>query len=56
MAATLLSIVMLGAFILAAGGIYLIIKRGERKKGMLMLAAAVVFLGNVAIWTAPLPR
>ena len=56
MAETLLSLVMLCAFLLAAGGLYLIVKRGERKKGLLMLAAAAVFLGNVAIWTLPLPR
>jgi hypothetical protein len=51
---TLLAIIMLSAFALAAGGIYLIRSRGDRKKGWLMLAAAAVFLGNVAIWTVPL--
>ncbi len=54
MADTLFAIAVLCAFTLAAGGIYLIAKRGERKKGWLMLAAAAVLLGNVAIWTVPL--
>ena len=51
MHSTLLSILMIAAFLLGAGGMWLIVKRGETKKGMLMLAAAAVFLGNVVIWT-----
>nr|WP_295371600.1 hypothetical protein [uncultured Sphingosinicella sp.] len=53
LAATLLSIVMLAVFALAAGGIYLIATRRDRKRGVLMLAAAAVFLVNVLIWTLP---
>lgn len=49
--ATFLSILMLAAFALAAGGIHLLIKRKDRKKGLLMLAAAAVALGNVLVWT-----
>jgi hypothetical protein len=49
--AALLSIAMLAAFVLAGGGLWLLVKRGERKRGLLMLAAAAVMLGNVLIWT-----
>ena len=51
--AILLSILMLAAFLLAAGGIWLIAKRRETRKGVLMLIAALVFVGNVLIWTLP---
>lgn len=47
--ATILSIMMLAVFALTAGGIVLI--RRDRRKGILMLVAAAVLLGNVAIWT-----
>jgi hypothetical protein len=49
--ATLLSILMLGAFALTAGAIYLISSRRDRRKGMLMLVAAAVMVGNVLVWT-----
>ena len=49
--ATFLSILMLAAFLLAWGGIYLVVKKGDRKKGILMLVAAAVAVGNVLIWT-----
>jgi len=49
--ATILSILMVAAFLLGAGGIYLIVKRQERSKGILMLLAAAVALINVLIWT-----
>lgn len=52
--ATFLSILMIAAFALAAGGIHLLVRRKDRKKGMLMLAAAAVALGNVLVWTLPL--
>lgn len=51
MHAALLSILMIAAFLLAAGGIWLIARRGEMKKGALMLLAAAIFIGNVLIWT-----
>lgn len=47
----LLSVVMIAAFLLGAGGIVLIARRGETKKGILMLVAALVLVGNVLIWT-----
>lgn len=46
-----LSLLMLAAILLGAGGTWLIVKRGDRRKGVLMLVAAIVFLGNVLIWT-----
>ena len=49
--ATMLSILMIAAFALAAGGIHLLVKRKDRKKGVLMLLAAAVALGNVLVWT-----
>jgi hypothetical protein len=48
---TVLSIVMIAAFLLGAGGMWLIVRRGETKKGLLMLVAALVLLGNVLVWT-----
>lgn len=46
-----LSLAMLAVFALGAGGVWLIVKRKDRKRGVLMLAAAAVVLVNVAIWT-----
>ena len=53
MANTLFAFVMLAVFALAAGGLYLIIKRNNRKQGGLMLLAAFIFFANVLIWTIP---
>ena len=49
--ALVLSILMIAAALLAVGGVHLIVRRGERGKGALMLLAAVVALGNVLVWT-----
>jgi hypothetical protein len=53
--AIFLSILMIAAFALAAGGLHLLVRRKDRKKGILMLIAAAVALGNVLVWTWPLP-
>lgn len=53
--ALLMSIAMLAVFLLAGGGLWLIAKARDRKKGGLMLAAAAVLLVNVLIWTLPTP-
>lgn len=50
-AAAALSIAVLAAFALAGGGAWVLIKREERKQGMLMLIAAAVLFANVMIWT-----
>jgi hypothetical protein len=49
--ALLLSLLMLAGFALAAGGIYTLTKLKDRTKGILMLIAALVMWGNVAILT-----
>ena len=50
-AAATLSIAVLASFALLAGGAHLLIRRKERKQGILMLIAAAVLFGNVLIWT-----
>ncbi len=50
-AATILSILVLATFALVGGGAYFLIKRKERKQGVLMLIAAAVLFGNVLVWT-----
>lgn len=51
MASALLSVMMIAAFLLGAGGLWLMVKRRDRMKGALMLVAALVLLGNVLVWT-----
>jgi len=51
LAATFLSILMIAAFALAVGGTHLLIRRNDRRKGMLMLLAAGVAFANVLVWT-----
>ena len=48
--AALLSIMMIACFALAAGAI-VAFKRRDKKRGLLMRAAAAVILANVLIWT-----
>ena len=50
-AAAILSVMMIATFALAAGGVWLIVRRGDARKGLLMLIAALVLLGNVLIQT-----
>jgi hypothetical protein len=46
-----LSVAMIAAFLLAAGGV-VTIRRGEhRQQGWLMIVAAMVLVGNVLVWT-----
>ena len=49
----ILSILMLGGLGLIAGA-WLLTRRGERKKALLMLVAALVMFGNVALLVVPL--
>jgi len=51
-----LSVAMIAVFALAGGGGWLIAKRRDRKRGILMIVAALVIAGNVAIWTMPIPK
>lgn len=55
MLAVILSIAVLGAFALTAGGLWLVFSRGERRQGWLMVLAAAVLFANVLIWSLP-PR
>jgi hypothetical protein len=50
LAATLLSIAMIGVVALIVGAVAMF-RRGERQRAVLMLAAAFVTLVNVLIWT-----
>ncbi|HEU0134512.1 MAG TPA: hypothetical protein VFR28_06785 [Allosphingosinicella sp.] len=50
-AATALSVAVIGSFALVVGGAYLLIRKKERKQGVLMLIAAAVLFGNVLVWT-----
>jgi hypothetical protein len=50
-AAAATAIAMLGMFACLIGGIVLIVKKQDTKKGVLMLVMAAVLLANVAIWT-----
>ncbi|PSJ39392.1 hypothetical protein [Allosphingosinicella deserti] len=50
-----LSVAVIAAFALSIGGTYLLVKRKERKQGLLMLLCAAVFFVNVLIWTLPTP-
>lgn len=49
--AALLSILMIAGFLLAGGGLWLVLGGRDRNKGLLMLLAAAVMFGNVLIWT-----
>ena len=46
-----MSLAMIAAFLLAAVGARLAMWQGDRKRGLLMLAAAAVLVGNVLVWT-----
>jgi len=48
-----LSILMAAAFALTGGGIWLAVKAGERKRGLLMVGAGLIMFANVIIWTLP---
>lgn len=47
----MMAIAMIAAFLLIIGGIRLVMRREERGRGLLMLGAAAVLIGNVLIWT-----
>jgi hypothetical protein len=49
--ALLLSLLMLAGFALTGGGIYTLVKAKDRTRGVLMIVAALVMFGNVAIMT-----
>jgi high-affinity Fe2+/Pb2+ permease len=46
-----MALAMITAFLLAAGGVKLALTRETRSRGALMIAAALVLVMNVMIWT-----
>ncbi len=50
-ASAALTLAMIACFLLVAGAVKLLREPQTRGKGGLMLAAALVILGNVLIWT-----
>ena len=46
-----MSLAMLAAFLLGFAGVRLLLSKGTRGRGALMIAAALVLVGNVLIWT-----
>lgn len=49
--ALFLGIAMMAVFVLTGGALYLLRTGGDRKRGVLMLVAALVLFSNVLIWT-----
>jgi hypothetical protein len=54
MTGTILSILMLAGVVLTGGGIYTLVRKGERKRGWLMVVAGLVMFGNVVIAAIPM--
>ncbi|AJA08335.1 Putative membrane protein [Sphingopyxis fribergensis] len=52
MSDTIMSILMLTG-VLLTGGAVLVFRRGDRRRALLMLVAALVMFANVAIWLVP---
>jgi len=46
-----MALAMLAAFALTAGGLKLALNPENRSRGLLMIVAAAVLVGNVLIWT-----
>ncbi|MFK4792964.1 hypothetical protein [Sphingobium sp. ZW T5_29] len=55
MTGTILSILMLAGLFLTGGGIYAIVRKGDRKRGILMIIAGLVMFANVGISAIPGP-
>ena len=55
MTGTILSILMLAGLLLTGGGLYVMVKLRDRKRGALMIIAGLVMFGNVAITAIPGP-
>ena len=46
-----MAVAMIAAFLLGFAGVQLTMSKGTRGRGALMIAAALVLVGNVLIWT-----
>lgn len=53
MVALIQSIAFLAVGALLTGGLWLIAKREDRQRGILMIIASLVLLGNLLIWALP---
>ena len=51
LASLALTLAMIAAIALLIGGVTLVLRRQDRKRGALMIVAALVLVGNVLIWT-----
>ena len=51
--ATLLSLGVIAALLLSGSGIWMAVSRKDVKRGLLLLVAGLVILGNVLVWTWP---
>ena len=47
----ILSLLMIAFVALSGGGLWMLAKRGDAKRGILMILAGLVMLGNVLVWT-----
>lgn len=54
MSETVLALLMLAGLALSAGS-WFVFRRGDRKRALLMLVAALTMFANVVIWLAPVP-
>jgi hypothetical protein len=52
MSDTIMSVLMLTGVVLTGGAIY-VFRRGDRRRALLMVVAALVMFANVAIWLVP---
>ena len=50
-AATAMAVAMIAGFLLVGVGVKLALAPANRKRGLLMIAAAAVLFANVAVWT-----
>jgi len=46
-----MALAMIGAFVLALGGVRMARRKEDRGRGVLMIVAAAVIVFNVVIWT-----
>ena len=46
-----MALAMMAAFVLTAAGVKLALRQEDRKRGLLMIAAAAVLVANVLVWT-----
>ena len=52
MSDTVISVLMLTGVVLTAGSVY-IFRKGDKRRALLMLVAALVMFANVAVWLVP---